>query len=283
MYNAQFVAENGQKFNFGYEFGTLIDIDPLSEISVSIDTSQGYQQIGATVENRSIGGVSRTITGRILGKANDIKRRMLSLFTPFTSGKLIFNGEYYCDAVVKRTPDIEARDRDAKFTLMLYCAYPYWKRLEETNYVLGGYTPAFSFPVNYAAPHIFGVKNPNAFANFRNAGAVDALFTAEFTANASVTNYGITNVYTLQQLIINDTITTREKVRVFRKEGRLYVEKETESGTLDIFAALNEESDLFTLRPGDNVLAPVADSNGAENLIVSISFSAAYAGVFDGM
>lgn len=283
MYNAQFVAENGQKFNFGYEYGTLIDIDPLSEISVSVDTSQGYQQIGTTVENRSIGGISRTITGRILGKANDIKRRMLSLFTPFASGRLIFNGKYYCNAVVKRTPEIEVKDKDAKFSLMLYCAYPYWQRLEETNYVLGGYTPAFSFPVNYATPHIFGIKNPNAFANCRNAGAVDALFTVEFTADASVTNYGIANIYTLQQLIINDTITTREKVRVYRKDGRLYVEKETESGTVDIFAALSEESDLFSLRPGDNVLAPVADANGAENLIASISFSAAYAGVFDGM
>lgn len=283
MYNAQFVTEDGQKFNFGYDFGTLIDIDPLSEITVSVDTSQGYQQTGMTVENRSIGGISRTITGRILGKANDIKRRMLLIFTPFTSGKLIFNGEYYCDTVVKRTPSIEVKDRDAKFTLMLYCAYPYWKQLKETNYVLGGYTPAFSFPANYANPHRFGIKNPNAFVNCRNIGAVDALLDVEFTANANVTNYGITNIYTLQRLVINDTISTREKVRVFRKEGRLYVEKETEGGTLDIFAALSEESDLFTLRPGDNILTPIADSNGTENLIVSVSFSAAYAGVFDGM
>ena len=39
---------------------------PLGDLPVELETSQGYQQVGATVDSRSISGVTRTITGRIL-------------------------------------------------------------------------------------------------------------------------------------------------------------------------------------------------------------------------
>ncbi len=281
VYNARFERDDGAVFNFGREYGTLVDISPLSDMDVSIATSQGYQQVGVTVETRSIGGISRKVSGKIIGPANGTKQQMLQVFTPFASGKLVFNNRYYCNVVVKKTPAIGVQDRDTDYSMMLFCPHPYWLRSVETKYVLGGYTPAFSFPVNYAKPHYFGLKHPSAFTNCRNNGDVDTGFSLEFIPSADVSNYGITNVYTLEKLMLTNSITVDDIVRVYRKNGRLYVEKETPAGVEDIFYALDEESDFFTLRPGDNIVK--VEGEGAENLVVTIRFSDAYAGVYDGM
>lgn len=280
-YNARFERDDGKSFYFGYEYGAVFDISPLSELDVTVSTSQGFQQVGTTIENRSIGGVNRKISGVLLGDANDSKRRMLNIFAPFSSGKLIFNDKYYCNAVVKKTPYIATRSKDCEFTLQLYCASPYWLDMAESGYVLGGYTPAFHFPVNYATPHIFGIKNPNAFTNCKNTGDVDTLFAVEFSAESSVSNYGITNVYTLETMRFNDTLEYGERLRAYRIGGRLYVEKETESGTVDAFETLDESSNLFYIHPGDNIIKP--DGDDATNLIVSVKFNAAYPGVYNGM
>lgn len=281
MYKARFERDDGKNFYFDREHGVIFDISPLSELDVTVATSQGFQQVGTTVENRSIGGVSRKISGTILGEANDAKRRMLNVFAPFASGRLVFNEKYYCNAVVKKTPALAVRSYDCAFTLMLYCAGPYWLKLKESGYVLGGYTPAFSFPVNYATPHCFGIRNLSAFTNCRNSGDVDALYSVEFGALADVTDYGITNVYTLETMRFHDTLKYGEKMRVYRSAGRLYVEKDTADGTVDAFETLDESSNLFYMHPGDNVIKPEGDS--AENLVVSIRFSDAYTGVYDGM
>lgn len=282
MYNARFVSDNGNTFRFGYEYGTLIDIDPLAGVEVDISTSQGYQQVGETLENMSVGGVERQLSGVIIGDATETKRRMFQVFTPQTTGKLYFNDKYYCNAAVKTVPEIGVKTKNVTYVIDLYCVYPYWMGATEKGYLLGGYTPAFSFPVNYANPHTFGIKSENAFTNCVNDGAVSVPFTAEFTATADVENYGLINVTTLEELKINDTLTVGERTKIYRENGRLYLEKTVAGVTSDIFAALDEDSNLFQIYPGDNILMEQADSGGA-NLMATVSFSDAYPGVYDGM
>lgn len=67
MFDAIFTASSGQSFSFGYKAGVLYSIDPIGDLPVELETSQGYQQVGATVESRSISGVTRTITGASCG------------------------------------------------------------------------------------------------------------------------------------------------------------------------------------------------------------------------
>ncbi len=282
VYNLRYVSDTGRTIRLGYPYGTLADLDPLAGIEVDIATSQGFQQTGETVENLSVGGVERQISGLIIGDANEIKRQMLQIFAPGTGGRLYFNDRYYCDAVVKSVPEISVKRKNATYVIVLYCAYPYWKGATDKGYRLGGYTPAFRFPVNYSIPHIFGVKSTSAYTNCTNDGAVAVPFAAEFRAAAEVEHYGLINVNTLEELMINDTLTTGETVRIYRQNGRLFLEKTSGGVTESIFYALDEESDLFLIRPGDNLLMPQADS-GSEHLTVTVSFADTYPGVYDGM
>lgn len=278
MYNARFLSDNGRQLRFGYEYGNIFDIDPLSGVSADISTSQGFQQNGETVENVSTGGIERQITGKLLKNLAAQKKDMMRACAPGTYGTLYFNERYTCRCVVKQSPQFGEGQTKETFVLTLFCPNSYWLSVDGKGYILGGYTPAFRFPVNYATPHRFGVKNPTAFINCVNDGAVEVDFTARFTAEVPVKNYGIINAVTLEYLTINDTLNVGDETVVYRKNGRLLVEKNGE----DIFSKLDEDSNLFTVSPGDNPLKAAATS-GEENLIVSVSFNDPFAGVYDGM
>ena len=238
MYNAKFVKSNGDVFSFGLEYGTIFDISPLSELDVQIGTNQGFQQIGDTIQTRGMKGVTRTIRGRIIGKANSLKRRMLTVFSPFASGKLYFDGKYYCNAVVKKTPAISVNDRDAEFSMMLYCPSPYWYAAQQSSYSIGRIIPAFHFPTAYTT-HKFGTKNPSAFINVYNPGEDTNDFELEFYATGDVTTCGVIDINTQEFIEITTELTAGEVVRMYRDSGRLRVEMLSGGVATDIFGLLN--------------------------------------------
>lgn len=281
MYKARFVSESGT-FYFDLDHGVVFDISPIDEIDVDIASSQGFGQIGSTVVSRSVAGLSRTIKGKVIGNARQIKKELLRVFTPFSTGRLYFNDRYACECVVQKTPAIGAKDSWVAFALMLYCPSPFWQLASPQSYLLGGYTPAFSFPVRYDS-HVFGIRQENAFVNCLNPGTVRSSFEVIFgTAAGDVTDYGIINIYTGEELKIRDTLSAGQTVRVYREDGRLRVEKTVDGEKTNIFAALDEDSTLFWMNAGDNVIRMTA-GEGADQLTASISFYAEYAGVYDGM
>ena len=281
MYNAKFVKSNGDVFSFGLEYGTIFDISPLSELDVQIGTNQGFQQIGDTIQTRGMKGVTRTIRGRIIGESNYLKRRMLTVFSPFASGKLYFDGKYYCNAVVKKTPAISVNDRDAEFSMMLYCPSPYWYAAQQSSYSIGRIIPAFHFPTAYTT-HKFGTKNPSAFTNVYNPGEDTDDFELEFAATGNVTTFGVIDINTQAFIEITTELTAGEVVRMYRDSGRLRVEMLSGGVATDIFGLLKYDSNLFTIRSGDNVWKMYAGA-GIDSLSVEATFNAAYPGVYDGM
>ena len=155
MYEAVFENENGTSFAFGVNSGSVFDIDPLSGLDVTISASQGFAQVGETVTGMSVKGVKRKISGAIFDKKNDaaIARRMQRVMSTMAKGKL-YVGDRYCEAVIQKTPEF-VREKGGRltFALQIYCPEPYWKDRKTTSKQMGGYIPAFHFPVNYAHAH----------------------------------------------------------------------------------------------------------------------------------
>lgn len=275
MYSARIETDAGKVVRFGYKHGNIFDISPLSGVDVTLGTSQGFQQVGETVETQSVKGITRTIRGTFTGSDPEMAARaMLKALPLFSTGRLIFNDEYFCRIYLKKTPYVH-RDSLGKYTfdMMVYCETPYWLDIHSDQYVMGGYTAAFMFPVVYDS-HVFGVRNESAYTNCINSGAMDVPFTARFTTDTETANFGILNINTLEHLTLNTTLGQDESITVSRENGRLYVQR----GEEDVFAILDENSDLFVLHPGDNVLKMTAES-GLEGLRVSISYNAAEIGV----
>lgn len=278
MYKARIETDKGKTFVFGPENCNVFDIDPLSGVDVDLSTSQGFQQIGETIENQSVKGLSREIRGVIFKNSIETARRMLNDLPIFTTGRLYYNDDYYCEITISKTPYIKVgKDKRVTFTMMVYCALPYWYVSSSNTTLIGAYEKTFMFPVLYDS-HIFGRKNPSAFINCYNKGSVEVPYTAIFTCTTPVTNPGIINVYTLQQIKFNLVLGLDDILTVRRENGVMYVELMSGGKTTNVLSKLTEDSDLFWIYPGDNVLRLTADE-GLDDLICSVEFNEAEVGV----
>lgn len=282
MYYAKFINSKGDIFDFGYRYGNIFDIDGLTGHDMNIAFSQGFNQIGETVENVSVGSHIFEIKGRLLDKATAQKKKMLSVFAPFESGKLIFEDKYFLECVVYKTPIITVQKKSPEFEMVLSAPYPFWQKMTVDNLIIGSYEPAFSFPVNYEEQHIFGIKNPSAFTNVYNDGQIDTYYRLEFRTQTTTVNPSIMNVNTQEFLKLNTTIHQGEKFVVYRNSGRLLVEKESDGIITDVFSLLDEDSDLLFMHVGDNIIRASADE-GEDQLITTIIFNSTVAGVYEGI
>lgn len=283
MYNARYKSDSGKEFLFSFENGVIFDIDPLSGVTLNLATAQGYHNAGETVTGKTVGGVTRKISGVFFREQTKNKRELQSAFAPFSSGRLYFNEKYYCECDVKKTPEFYVKNGREMFSLQIHCAYPYWVADRDAAYSLGAYEPAFMFPVNYANPHRFGVKDPNKFVDVFNDGEESAQFTAEFTTTAQTVNYGFMNIHTGAFIRFTDTLEIGERMRVWWKNNVLQVEKTDAEGVkTDAFPMLDENSTLLNVAPGNNVFLLQAES-GLEAMIANVAFKKTRAGVYDGI
>lgn len=83
---------------------------------------------------------------------------------------MYFGDAYFTRFVVQKTPYFSSYT-EPRCELMLYSPKPYWYGLTATARVLGGYQPAFSFPVCYDS-HTYGIRQDGEAAVLRNPGSL---------------------------------------------------------------------------------------------------------------
>lgn len=274
------VTDAGATLHLGWDYELPYSIDPLNGVSVDLQLAQGVNQVGQTVERQSVAGVYREIIVDCWGSHADADAELfLAALTYQTTGTLYFGGKWFCRFVVSKTPYTVQLHGVPRLDFILFCPKPFWYSLEESSYTLGGYTPSFRFPVNYSTTHRFGVRNPSTFVNARNAGALPVPFTAVLQSDADVVNPCIINAVTGQMLRILTTLTPGQTIEVYRTTTDKLAVKRTENRAEEnIFALLDEDTDLVQLAPGDNPLKTTADS-GADNLQATVSFYPMYSGI----
>lgn len=281
MYNAFFESDNGQEYYFGVKGETLFDMNVGDGVSVNLSTTQGFSQIGETVKNQTVSGRSIEVKGVIYGNIQERKKIMRKTFAPFTSGKLFFEDEYFTRVFVKSPPTFSPIKNDGRFTMLLYAPFPFFYRVEETYVYIGGITPTFRFPINYAGTHTFGKKAPGKYATIINDGDVKVPFHVYIKANAACENVTITNVNTFAFLRLNCTLSGGDVVEVYRDDDNVLNAVLKSSGVVsDIISAIDEESTLFELEVGENVVSAL-DDNGGENLSVQIAYKPAVVALYE--
>ena len=157
-------------------------------MDVDLQTAQGIHQVGATVEGQSVSGVSRTLDVVFWGAyALDNARDFSKKLPYFTKGTLYFGDHYFARFVLQKTPYFSSYTPQPRCSLMLYSEKPFWYSLTATAAVLGGYEPAFRFPVCYDS-HIYGIKRDGTAAVLRNEGSLPVPFTATLRCDMPVTH-----------------------------------------------------------------------------------------------
>lgn len=281
MYNVIFQSDSGKKYVFGANGSTVFDMDLGCGLSVNIGKSQGFSQIGESVETQSVGGKNIKVNGTIYKNVQILKAQMRSVFAPFVSGKLIFENKYYIRVHVKDTPAFSPVKNDGRFTMLLYAPYPFFMAVSEQVTEIGKITPAFSFPINYENPHCFGNRENSKYINVINSGDIEVPFSVRIETNGASTNPVITNMKTLEKLRLNCSLSAGDIVNIYRDSSNvLHAERTSSGATEDVLYLIDESSELFTLVVGDNLISVSDDENGA-NLIVTLTHNPAMVAVYE--
>lgn len=281
MYHGKYVSESGLEFLLGMSGNNVFDIEGLSGIAVKLGTSQGFGQIGESVETQSVGGKTLTVSGVLYGNISAGKQNLRKVFSTFSKGKLYFQDRYVLPVYVKHAPEFSPLKDRGEFTLQLYAPFPFFRESTERVFYIGGIVPMFSFPINYATPHKFGEKSPARYVNIINEGDIKVPFKAVLTTEIESNNITLTNLQTGQKLAVNGTLSAGERLELYRDDDGVFKAELTKgSNTEDILYRVDETSTLFDLNVGDNLIMAL-DDEGGKHLVAQILFQPIAGGVYE--
>lgn len=274
------ITDTGRTLDIGWDYGLPYSIDPLNGVSVELQTAQGVNQQGVTVERQSVAGVSREIIVYCWDEYGEQHARTLLDALPyFTAGTMYFEDKFFARFILSKTPYTKQLFPYPVLDFMLFCPKPYWYDLDAQSFVLGGFTPSFQFPVNYHV-HQYGVKNEATFVDAKNPGSLPVPFTATLRCIAPVTDPRIVDVLGGGFLGLSGfTLQPDDTVEFYRDTEDHLAVKQTRAGAeTNLFAYLDEDSTLTELPPGDNLLKAEAAS-GAEYLQATVQFYPMVSGI----
>lgn len=279
--NAVFESDNGKKYVFGVDGSTVFDMEVSSGVSVDIGTAQGFSQVGESVMDRTIGGRPINVRGVIYKSVSSLKNKMRSVFSPFSKGRLIINDQYYIYVFVQDTPSFSIDKNDGRFAMRLFAPYPFFKSVKQSVKEIGNIEPRFRFPVNYANPHMFGERVNAKYVNVFNGGDVPTPIGFTIRASGESENPTITNMETLERLRLNCSLSAGDTVSLYRDyNGVLHVELTNQGGAFDVIHWVDEDSTLFDLAVGDNLLS-VTDDADAKNIATKFYCNPAVVSVYE--
>ncbi len=271
------VTDAGAVLHLGWDYKAPYWLDPLNGVDVDLKTAQGVKQVGDTVEDQMVSGVSRTLSVAFWGGLTDAKLFLRSL-PYFTKGTLYFGDKYFTRFVLQKTPYFSSYTPKPRCELMLHSPKPYWYNLTAQSSILGGFRPAFSFPVCYNS-HQYGIKQDGEAAVLRNPGSLPVPFTATLRSTMPVEHPRVVDLRTGAFIGFDLTLQDGDRLEIYRSTSdRLACTLTREGKTTNCFAALDEDSTLTELQPGDNILSMQADS-GVSYLQASVSFYPMEAGI----
>lgn len=275
MYEVVFENDNGKLFTFGPNGNNWFGMDIGNGMEVTLGKSQGFAQIGETVETQSIGGRPINVTGKFYGDIVKGKNSLRNVCTPLASGRLIFQGTHYIRVYIKAAPSFSAVKNNGLFKLQFYAPRPFFSAFQESYFAIGGTGGGFRFPVNYGKPHHFGKRSAEKYVNVINAGDVRIPYRLVLRSEGISTNPILTNIQTFSFIKINGTINIGQYITVYRDENNVLRAELTDGNTVtDVITWIDDESSLFELEPGDNLIS-ANDEEGGAALVASLTFQPA--------
>lgn len=263
--------------DFSFDTGFVIEqFDAFGGVDTEFTTAANANGYGDKVESYKVRPINITASGTIIGKASEKRERMYRVISPMQPAKLLFNGQWYMDVFVKKSPTIEPYSLNPKFSFMLYAPVPYWKNSGGTSVMLNGVTPLFTFPLRWGEPLQFSTID-GGVTNVINDGDAPAAWELSIVAGERLTNPMITKVATNEFIRVNTTLEAGQKLLLSTIGDETNVVVVHEDGTeVSLYDALDINSTRFALTVGDNVLN-VSPASGRR--ICTITFFKLLSGV----
>lgn len=281
MFEAVFENDNGKVFTFGPNGSNWFGMNIGDAVDITLGTSQGFSQIGETVETMSAGGRAIDVTGKLFGNIVERKNALRNVCAPLSTGRLVFNGTNYIRVYVKSPPSFSAVKNNGLFKMQFYAPFPYFSTFGESHNLIGGIEANFRLPVNYSKPHRFGTRSSDRYTNIINSGDIRVPFKLILRSEGVSTNPTVTNLTTFAFLRVNGTLNSGEYITVYRDNSNVLRAELTQGNVVtDVIDWLDDDSSLFELESGDNLIN-ASDDQGGVGLVVSFSFNPAQAVLYE--
>ena len=281
MFEAVFENDNGKVFTFGPNGSNWFGMNIGDAVDITLGTSQGFSQIGETVETMSAGGRTIDVTGKLFGNIVERKNALRNVCAPLSTGRLVFNRTHYIRVYVKSPPSFSAVKNNGLFKMQFYAPFPYFSTFGESHNLIGGIQANFRLPVNYSKPHRFGTRSSDRYTNIVNAGDIRVPFKLILRSEGVSTNPTVTNLTTFAFLRVNGTLNSGEYITVYRDNSNVLRAELTQGNVVtDVIDWLDDDSSLFELESGDNLIN-ASDDQGGVGLVVSFSFNPAQAVLYE--
>lgn len=283
MFNVRFTNSKGISLKMGHVSTPfqILSLEGIDGISVDISTSQGAQQVGCSVDHQTLGARRIGLIGKIVNFSPAQLAQIAQIFLPMSTLRLTFEEAYWIDCVISESPVFSYDLKTVTFSVSLLAPSPYWKAVKINSYQLGGLTGGFTFPVNFSQrnPHSFGKRAALLYLNCKNRGNAVTDYMARIRCSSGeAAGVILVNAQTQQFLEISTGLVAGDVLEIYQENGILRATKTSAGMVTDVFADLNEDSDLFYMNVGDNVLR--ADVIEGEALLeVTIRFYDAVSGV----
>lgn len=281
MFEVIFEADNGKKFVFGRNGSNYFYMSIANGVDVNLGTSQGFSQVGETVENQSVGGRPIDVTGEVYGDVIERKNTLRNTCAPLTSGRLVIQNTWFIRVFVKAAPTFMPVKSNGRFKMQFFAPYPFFFTMDEKHYQIGSVIPMFRFPVNYGKPHRFGTRSTERYTNIINSGDVRIQYQLTLRSEGTSTNPTVTNLTTFSFLRLNGVLKAGDVATIFWDDDNVLRAELTSGGvTSDIASWIDDDSELYELEVGDNLIQANDDEGGA-GLVAGITFRPAVVALYE--
>jgi len=273
-----YINEVGESISLTYSFPYFFqELSGVDGITAEVIRVQSIGQDGSTVTNVRLMNRELTLTGAIKGKSKEeiaaYRARLLRVFFPKSKGKIIYeygNIKRQIECQVEVGPKFSKQQtfKYQNFIIDILCPDPYWTEIEPISFRLASFEGGFSFPMSF--PINFGQVGTKMIVN--NPGDTKAPVFLKLTGK--LVNPAIKNTTIGAEIKINRTIEAEDVLEIGTEYGNKYVRINGENA----FHYVDENSDFFSLRVGENQLEYTAAESDANSSCI-LSFYPKYSGV----
>lgn len=265
----------------------LSSFDP-GNPQAQFSTAKAPGQDGVSIQDATLDPRAIQITIYVCGDSRDdlyIKSRALqSVFDAKQDGTLLYSNDAGARIIPCRMQYIptvkDPEGLSQQVLVQLYAPSPYWQDVAETVKTLATWIGDLTFPAAFPASGVeFGHKAQSLIVNALNPGDVACGTRVELTADASVVNPYLLNIYTKEILRVKRTLTAGETLIINTALGAEAVTLMQGRAETDVFNWIDvpDAADFMQLQPGDNYLRYGAES-GMDNLEMSVFYTPQYMG-----
>ena len=226
-----YINSNGEHISFGSGEYELMEVSGFSAAEITVLTSAGYMQNGATYRASQLGGRLFTITiDDVRDSYEDLAESRMELakvLNPLLTGRLYINNgidQYFTDCVIYEglTPINAQGDTSQEYEIAFYSAYPFIRGSIEHSIKMAGFQGGLTLP--YSLPYSLGTQGDIATINY--AGSIGAPLLVEFRGPA--VHPRITKKQTGEYIAVNTTLldgetlwidTTPKAIAVYTLDG----------------------------------------------------------------